>query len=74
MSKWTLTRKTQAGAKSGLQNLREGWFKMKVDHRKTQGGWRFNFEKPLVRLQVEVRANKPSEDLGKRLGATFEIE
>ena len=50
MSKWTLTRKTQAATKSGLHNLREGWFKMKVDHCKNQGGTRFSFRKPIVKL------------------------
>ena len=54
MSKWTLTRKTQAVNKSGFQNLREGCFKMKVDHRKNQGATMFDFEKPIAKLQVKV--------------------
>ena len=54
MSKWTLTRKTQAATKSGLHHLREGCFKMKVDHCKNQGGARFDFEKPIVKLKVKV--------------------
>ena len=58
MSKWTLTRKTQAGAKSGLHNLREGCFKMKVDHCKNQGATMFDFEKPIVKLQVEVEIER----------------
>ena len=74
MSKWTLTRKTHAGAKSVFQDLREGCFKMKVDHCKKQGGTRFDFEKPIVKLQVEIRANNPSHDSCKRAGATFDIE
>ena len=66
MSKWTLTRKTQATYKSGLQDLREGWFKMKVDHCKNQGATMFDFEKPIVKLQVEIRVNNPSHDRRKR--------
>ena len=58
MSKWTLTRKTQAGAKSGLQDLREGCFKMKVDHCKNQVRTRFDFEKPIVKLQVEFEIER----------------
>ena len=73
MSKWTLIRKTQATYKSGLQDLREGWFKMKVDHCKNQGVTRFSFEKPIVKLQVEIRANNPSHDLCKRAGAHVPI-
>ena len=60
MSKWTLIRKTEATRFDRLQNLREGWFKMKVDHRKTQGGTRFDIEKPIVKVQVEIRAINPS--------------
>ena len=73
MSKWTLTRKTQATAKSVLQDLREGCFKMKVDHCKNQGATRFDFEKPIVKLQVEIRANNPSHDLSKRRSAHVPI-
>ena len=58
MSKWTLTRKTQATYKSGLQDLREGWFKMKVDHCKNQGATMFDFEKPIVKLQVEIEIER----------------
>ena len=54
MSKWTLTRKTQATSKSGLHILREGWFKMKVDHCKNQGATMFDFEKPIVKLKVTI--------------------
>ena len=54
MSKWTLTRKTQAFPKSVLQDLREGCFKMKVDHCKNQGATRFDFEKPIVKLKVTI--------------------
>ena len=52
MSKWTLTRKTHAASKSVFQDLREGCFKMKVDHCKNQGAARFDFEKPIVKLKV----------------------
>ena len=58
MSKWTLTRKTQAAPKSGFQNLREGCFKMKVDHCKNQGATMFDFEKPIVKLQVEIEIER----------------
>ena len=54
MSKWTLIRKTQPGTKCSLQNLWEGCFKMKVDHCKNQGATMFDFEKPIVKLQVKV--------------------
>ena len=33
---------------------------MKVDHRKTQGVTRFGVEKPIVKLQIEIRAINPS--------------
>ena len=58
MSKWTLTRKTQAAPKSGFQDLREGCFKMKVDHCKNQGVTRFSFEKHIVKLQVEIEIER----------------
>ena len=54
MSKWTLTRKTEAITKSAFQDLREGCFKMKVDHCKNQGVTRFSFEKPIVKLKVTI--------------------
>ena len=73
MSKWTLTRKTQATAQSVFQDLREGCFKMKVDHCKNQGAAMFDFEKPIVKLQVEIRANNPSHDSRKRPGADFAL-
>ena len=60
MSKWTLIRKTEAFRFDRLQDLREGWFKMKVDHCKTQGATRFDIEKPIVKVQVEIRAINPS--------------
>ena len=69
MSKWTLTRKTQATSKTVFQDLRKGCFEMKVDHRKNQGATMFDFEKPIVKLQVEIRANDPSHDPRKRRSA-----
>ena len=54
MSKWTLTRKAQATAKSSFQNLRERCFKMKVHHCKNQGATRFDFEKLIVKLKVQI--------------------
>ena len=63
MSKWTLIRKTQATSKSGFQDLREGWFEMKVDHCKNQGATMFDFEKPIVKLQVEIEIEQPYNTL-----------
>ena len=54
MSKWTLTRKTQAATRSGLHNLREGWFKMKVDHCKNQGATMFDFQIRIVKLMFTI--------------------
>ena len=54
MSKWTLIRKTEAFEFDRLQNLREGCFKMKVDHCKNQGATMFDFEKLIVKLKVKV--------------------
>ena len=73
MSKWTLTRKTQATTKSGLHNLREGWFKMKVDHCKNQGETMFDFEKPIVKLKVRIEIEQHYNDLRKRAGAHGQI-
>ena len=50
MSKWTLIRKTEATPKCSLQNLREGCFKMKVDHCKNQGATMFDFQIRIVKL------------------------
>ena len=58
MSKWTLTGKTQATAKSIFQDLREGCFKMKVDRCKNQGALMFDFEKHIVKLQVEIEIER----------------
>ena len=58
MSKWTLIRKTQAATKCSLQNLWEGCFKMKVDHCKNQGALMFDFEKPIVKLQVQIEIER----------------
>ena len=74
MSKWTLIRKTQATPKCSLQNLWEGCFKMKVDHCKNQGGTRFSFEKPIVKLKVRIEIEQHYNDLCKRPGATLQIE
>ena len=63
MSKWTLTRKTQATTKDDFQNLREGCFEMKVDHRKNQGAIMFDFEKPIVKLQVEIEIERHKKTL-----------
>ena len=73
MSKWTLTSKTQATPKSVFQNLREGWFKMKVHHRKTQGATMFDFEKPTRILTLKIQTNKPSQHSGKRRSAHVPI-
>ena len=58
MSKWTLTRKTQAFPKIGFQNLREGCFKMKVDHCKNQGAAMFDFRKPIVKLMFTIEIER----------------
>ena len=73
MSKWTLIRKTEATPKCSLQNLWEGCFKMKVDHCKNQGATMFDFEKPIVKLQVQIRGEQPSHGLRKRPGAHGQI-
>ena len=73
MSKWTLTRKTQAASKSVFQDLREGCFKMKVDHCKNQGGTRFDFEKPIVKLKVRIEIEQHYNDLRMRAGAHGQI-
>ena len=73
MSKWTLTRKTQATAESKFQNLQEGCFKMKVDHCKNQGATRFDFEKPIVKLKVRIEIDQHYNDLCKRSGAHGQI-
>ena len=58
MSKWTLIRKTKAFRFDRLQNLREGCFKMKVDHCKNQGVTRFDFEKLIVKLKVKIEIER----------------
>ena len=58
MSKWTLIRKTEAARFDRLQNLWEGCFKMKVDHCKNQGATMFDFEKPIVKLQVHIEIER----------------
>ena len=73
MSKWTLIRKTEATPKCSLQNLWEGCFKMKVDHCKKQGGTRFDFEKPIVKLKVRIEIEQHYNDLCKRSGAHGQI-
>ena len=74
MSKWTLIRKTEATRFDRLQNLWEGCFEMKVDHCKNQGGTRFDFEKPIVKLKVKFEIEQPSHGWRKRTGATLQIE
>ena len=63
MSKWTLTRKTQAAPKSGLHNLREGCFKMKVDHCKNQGATMFDFRKMMVKLMFTIEIERQYKTL-----------
>ena len=58
MSKWTLIRKTEAFPKCGLQNLREGCFKMKVDHRKNQGKTMFELQTPMVKLMFTINIER----------------
>ena len=73
MSKWTLIRKTQAIPKSGFQDLRECWFKMKVDHCKNQGATMFDFEKPIVKLKVEIQIEQHYNDSRKRPGTDLAL-
>ena len=65
MSKWTLIRKTEATEFDRLQNLREGCFKMKVDHCKNQGATRFDFEKLIVKLKVQFEIERQYMTLGR---------
>ena len=65
MSKWTLIRKTEATEFERLQNLREGCFKMKVDHCKNQGAPRFDFEKLIVQLKVQFEIERQYMTLGR---------
>ena len=58
MSKWTLIRKTQATPKCSLQNLWEGCFKMKVDHRKNQGATMFDFQIRIVKLMFTIETEQ----------------
>ena len=74
MSKWTLIRKTQPTTNEGLQDLREGCFKMKVYHCKNQGATRFDFQIRIEKLQVQIRAEQPSHGWRKLPGATLQIE
>ena len=73
MSKWTLIRKTEATRFDRFQNLWEGCFKMKVDHCKNQGGTRFSFEKPIVKLKVRIEIEQHYNDLCKQAGAHGQI-
>ena len=65
MSKWTLIRKTEATRFDRLQNLREGCFKMKVDHCKNQGAKGFDFEKLIVKLNVQIENERQYMTLGR---------
>ena len=73
MSKWILIRKTEATEFDRLQNLREGCFKMKVDHCKDQGGTMFDFEKPIIKLKVRIEIEQHYNDLCKCPGAHGQI-
>ena len=46
---------------------------MKVDHCKNQGGTRFSFEKPIVKLKVRIEIEQHYNDLCKRAGAHGQI-
>ena len=73
MSKWTLIRKTEAVRFDRLQNLREGCFKMKVDHCKNQGATMFDFEKPIVKLKVRIEIEQHYNDLRNLPGTSAPI-
>ena len=65
MSKWTLNRKTEAARFDRFQNLRERCFKMKVHHCKNQGVTRFDFEKLIVKLKVQIENERQYMTLGR---------
>ena len=44
-------------------------FKTKVNHCKRNGAARFDIEKLIVKVQIKIRANDPSQGLCKRPGA-----
>ena len=52
--------------------MREGWFKMRSDHRKTEGGTMFDFHEHIGKVQTGIRAKQPSHGSCKRPGATGE--
>ena len=52
--------------------MREGWFKMRGDHRKTEGDTRFELHEHIGKVQTGIRAKQPSHGSCKRLGATIE--
>ena len=52
--------------------MREGWFKMKGDHRKTEGGTRSDVMKHIVKVQTENRAKRRSHGSCKRPGENVE--
>ena len=52
--------------------MREGWFKMRDDHRKTEGATRFDLHEHIGKVQTGIRAKQPSHGSCKRPGATGE--
>ena len=48
--------------------MRECWFKMKRDHRKTEAATKFDFRKHIVKLTDEFEKDKHYTVLGKRAG------
>ena len=52
--------------------MREGWFKMRGDHRKTEGGTRFELNKHIGKVQTGIRAKRRSHGSCKRPGENIE--
>ena len=57
-SKWTWTHKAEALRFECFAEMRESWFKMKGDHRKTQASTSFDFQKHIVKLATTFEKDK----------------
>ena len=71
-SKWTSTHKTEAVRIERFAKMRECWFKMRSDHRKTEGATRSDFRKHIVKVQTGIRAKRRSHRSCKRAGKNSE--
>ena len=52
--------------------MREGWFKMRSDHRKTEGATRFDLHEHIGKVQTGIRAKRRSHGSCKRPGESIE--